>query len=67
MLMLIDKGYYDYDFKVQEKVVTAEETALKGEKLQKALTKFGLGCKKKAPKEMGIDELQAYVMKEMKK
>lgn len=62
MLMLIDKGFYDYDFKVVEKVVDAKDTVLSDDKLQNMMQKFGFGSKKPSPKDMNMDELQQYAM-----
>lgn len=61
--MLIDKGYYDYDYKVINKPIIAEDTVMDDDKMQKVLSRFGIGCKKKAPKDMDMEELQEYVIK----
>lgn len=45
MLLLIDKAYYDYDYKVVKKVIKAEDTVLSDEKLEKVMKRFGFGQK----------------------
>ena len=65
MLMLIDKGYYDYDYKFIEKPIIAEETVMSEEKLQKTMSRFGFGRKTKDVKEMDMDEFQTYAMNEI--
>lgn len=65
MLMLIDKGYYDYDFEVVEKTVTFEDTIKTDEEVSEMASRFGFGAKKtKKLSEMTAEELQAHAMKE---
>lgn len=65
--MLIDKGYYDYDYKFIEKPVVAESTVMSDDKLQKVMSKFGFGSRKKDIKSMNMEELQSYAMKQIEK
>lgn len=63
--MLVDKGYYDYDFERVKAVqqVLYEETVKSDEETRKLLARFGIG----KPKEQSIEELQEYVMSENSK
>lgn len=60
--MLIDKGYYDYDFErvKSNKQVLYEDTVKSDSEVRGLLARFGIG----KPKEQNIDELQEYVMSE---
>lgn len=68
--MLIDKGYYDYDFKaVKQKLqrILFEDTVKTEEQTISMLARFGIGIgKKKEPKDMDIEELQEYAMNDIK-
>lgn len=63
-LMLIDKGYYDYDYEQPKKQidVNVRRAAMSDKKLSDTLARFGVGVKK--PKDMTMEELQAYAMAE---
>lgn len=41
--MLIDKGYYDYDFETVEKPITYEDTVRSDEETERMLSFFGIG------------------------
>ena len=63
-MLLLDKGYYDYDFEVVEKpkVVTDWEKTIKSdEEVQNILNIFGMGKKK----EMTLEETQEHILKQM--
>ena len=62
--MLIDKGYYDYDFErvKSNKQVLYEDTVKSDEETRNLLARFGIG-----KPEQSIDELQEYVMSENSK
>lgn len=64
MLMLIDKGYYDYDFEVVEKQITFESTIKTDEEVAEMTSRFGFGKKQKKLSEMTAEELQAHAIKE---
>ena len=68
--MLIDKGYYDYDFKaVKQKPqrILFEDTVKTEEQTISMLARFGIGIgKKKEPKDMDMEELQEYAMNDIK-
>lgn len=69
-MMLIDKGYYDYDFKTipQKPTVILFEDTVKDEVQTKSmLARFGIGtAAQKDPKDMDMEELQEYAMNEIK-
>jgi hypothetical protein len=58
MLTVIDKGYYDYDYKPSEKkrVLTMEATMKTDAEISNIMMRFGIGNKAEA--------LQAQAMKE---
>ena len=63
-MMLIDKGYYDYDFeraKSQNTQPLFEQTVKSEEETRKLLAKFGIG----KPKQETMEELQELGMKEI--
>ena len=64
MMLLLDKGYFDYDFKCVAPVrpeVNWEDTIKSDEEVNDILSAFGLG--KKAPKT--TEEIQDYIRKQM--
>lgn len=66
--MLIDKAYYDYDFKAVEKkapIVLFEDTVKNEEQTRSMLARFGIGIEAKDPKDMDMDELQEYAMNDV--
>lgn len=72
-MVLIDKGYYDYDYEEpkgakyeKQKVVTIEETKKSDEEVENILAAFGFGRKKEP---MGVHDAQALqelVIKDLK-
>ena len=67
--MLIDKGYYDYDFKKVEpkkKRILFEDTVKDEEQTRNMLARFGIGTAQKKPKDMNMEELQEYAMNDIK-
>lgn len=66
--MLVDKGYYDYDFeRVKANAqLLYEDTVKSDSEVRGLLARFGIG-KPKEQKEQSIDELQEYVMSENSK
>lgn len=68
-MMLIDKGYYDYDFKAVEnktKQLLYEDTVKSEEETRSLLARFGIGTGQKDPKSMDMEELQEYAMNDIK-
>lgn len=64
-MMLVDKGYYDYDFervKAKIKQVTYEESVKSESEVRSLLARFGIGQK---PREESLEELQEMAMKEI--
>ena len=65
-MMLIDKPYYDYDYKYYKSQAEDKDSELNtDEKTHSILARFGIGTKKKEekdPSEMDMDELQRYAM-----
>ena len=62
-MMLVDKGYYDYDFEHQKEVVRQslyEETVKSESEVRGLLARFGIG----KPREESMEEIQELAMKE---
>lgn len=60
-MMLLDKGYYDYDFepkKEQYKPIMYEDTVKSEEETRSLLARFGIG----KSKEESLEELQKQVI-----
>lgn len=73
-MMLVDKGYYDYDFeRKKEKVRQAlyEDTVKSESEVRGLLARFGIGAKASDSAEQSdgesLEELQEMAMKEMDK
>lgn len=70
-MMLVDKGYYDYDFeRKKEKVRQAlyEDTVKSESEVRGLLARFGIGAKvadSDEPKEESLEELQEMAMKQL--
>lgn len=69
--MLLDKGYYDYDYdKAKGEFVSIRRNETQEEKdkrTQRMMDRFGFGkVKKVAPKTLTADELQSEVLSELK-
>lgn len=65
-MMLIDKGYYDYDYERKEpkfKQALYEDTVKNEEDTLSMLSRFGIGA---THKEESMDELQELAMKQFK-
>jgi hypothetical protein len=66
--MLLDKGYYDYDYEAVKETVRRNETQeQKDKRTQKMMDRFGFGKVKSIKKTLTPEELQAEVMREEKK
>ena len=67
--MLLDKGYYDYDYQEpSERSKAAKSEAKSDAELAERLRKMGLTVRPKAkPQPMSAEELQAVVMAEERK
>ena len=64
-MILVDKGYYDYDYERVEKpvpVVDWESTIKTDEEVQGILSMFGLGRATKKPET--LDEIQDHIIKQ---
>lgn len=64
-MMLVDKGYYDYDFeriKAKVKQVTYEESVKSESEVRGLLARFGIGQKRS---EESLEELQEMAMKQL--
>lgn len=65
-MMLVDKGYYDYDFertKAVAKPILVEDTMKSEEETRSLLARFGFGIVE--PKEESLEELQEMAMKQI--
>ena len=63
-MMLLDKGYFDYDFEktdAPEPAIDWEETVLDEEETASVVAMFGIGRKKKPET---VEEIQNYLIKE---
>ena len=68
-MMLIDKGYYDYDFKAvakKPKQILFEDTVKDETQTRNMLARFGIGIAHKEPKDMDLEELQQYAINDLK-
>lgn len=64
-MMLIDKGYYDYDFeqkKAVAKQLLFEDTVKSENEVSSLLARFGIG----KPKDESMEELQKMAMEQLK-
>ena len=71
MLMLLDKGYYDYDYEVPDAKTQAALTAVKSDdELLSKLKNMGFGVAPKKiepkPKDLSKDDAQRIMMQELK-
>ena len=67
-MMLVDKGYYDYDFeRKKERVRQAlyEDTVKSESEVRGLLARFGIGQPKVEPREESLEELQEMAMKQL--
>ena len=65
-LMLIDKGYYDYDYEEPKKrKLEVRRPSMSNNKLSDMLHRYGVGVK--PPKEMNMEELQEYAIRNIEK
>ena len=64
MMLLLDKGYFDYDFEKSEKeeIVTYEGTARSDEEIREIMAGFGIGVKRKKPET--LEEIQSHIIKQ---
>lgn len=60
-LLLVDKGYYDFDYEVAKKQVLYDDTVKDKEGTNRLLSKFGL----KSNTDLSIEELQEKAMNEI--
>lgn len=64
-MLLLDKGYFDYDYEKQEKkgeTVGREKT---DEEIRNALAAFGIGQGPEEKKPETPEEVQEYILKQM--
>ena len=64
-MLLLDKGYFDYDFERSEKeeVVTYEDTVRSDEEIREIMAGFGIGVKRKK-EQRTLEEMQNYIIKQ---
>lgn len=66
--MLVDKGYYDYDFerkKERAKQMLYEDTVKSESEVRGLLARFGIGQPKAESSEKSLEELQEMAMKQL--
>lgn len=61
-MMLLDKGYFDYDFEKFEKPIVWEDTVKSDEEVADMLAMFGMAPKKPQTAE----EIQKYIINQIK-
>ena len=59
-MILMDKGYYDYDY--EQTAAPVEYREKTQEELENALSQFGIGQR---PKPQSEEEIQEYIIKDM--
>lgn len=67
-MMLVDKGYYDYDFerkKEQAKRMLYEDTVKSESEVRGLLARFGIGKPSVERSEESLEELQEMAMKQL--
>lgn len=62
-MLLIDKGYYDYDFEKEEKLVLVSKTKKSKKEINQILRNFGLPVEEESEDE----KLQQFIIKEEQK
>ena len=64
-MLLLDKGYFDYDFEKaeREEIVTWEDTVRSDEEIREIMAGFGIGVNRKKKPET-LEELQEYIIKQ---
>ena len=62
-MMLIDKGYYDYDYEKEEKLILVSNTRKTKEEINQILRNFGLPVEEESEDE----KLQQFIIKEEQK
>ena len=62
--MLLDKGYYDYDFEKCERELRWEDTVRSDEEIRGILAGFGIGVARKKPET--TEEIQNHIIKQIK-
>lgn len=60
LMMLIDKGYYDYDFEKMAKQIDSMDNAKTDEEVEDRLKKFGFNFG--SVEDMNAEEIQEYAM-----
>ena len=63
MMMLLDKGYYDYDYERESKPVLWDDTVKTDEELTEMLSGFGFGGRTNKKPET-VEEIQNYIIQE---
>ena len=63
-MIMIDKGYFDYDFEKSEKetVVTYEESRRSDEEIRDIMAGFGIGVPRKKPET--LEDIQNHIIKQ---
>lgn len=62
-MMLIDKGYYDYDYEKEEKLILVSNTRKTKEEINQILRNFGLPVQD----DTEDDKLQSFIIEEEQK
>ena len=63
-MMLLDKGYFDYDFQKVERETRWEDTVRSDDEMRSILAGFGIGTAKKKPET--LEDIQNHIIKQIK-
>ena len=63
-MIMVDKGYFDYDYEKSEKenVVTYEESRRSDEEIRDIMAGFGIGVQRKRPET--LEDIQNHIIKQ---
>lgn len=62
-MLLLDKGYFDYDYQKYEKELRWEDTVRSDEEIRDIMAGFGIGVAKPKKPET-LDEIQNHIIKQ---
>ena len=63
-MMLLDKGYFDYDFQKVERETRWEDTVRSDDEMRSILAGFGIGTAAKKPET--LEDIQNHIIKQIK-
>lgn len=63
-MMLLDKGFYDYDYEKTGKPVILDGRTKSDEELRGILTGFGIGTEAQLNKPETLEDIQSHIIKQ---